>query len=108
MRTHQEIDARSLWLHGIIAQRMRNDPTLFDRARQTLGRLLATRPVNEQPLLRQWQEIMDAGIESCIAAMTEDTESGRQRRQSAPFAGLLPPRERERLLREWSTSHAKA
>ncbi|WP_241419909.1 hypothetical protein [Acidiphilium multivorum] len=51
---------------------------------------------------------MDAGIESCIAAMTEDTEAGRQRRQSAPFAGLLPPRERERLLREWSTSHAKA
>ena len=61
LRTHQEIDARSLWLHGIIAQRMRNDPTLFDRARQTLGRLLATRPVNEQPLLRQWQEIMCRG-----------------------------------------------
>jgi hypothetical protein len=38
MRTHQEIDARSLELHRLIAAKVRREPALLDRVRLTLQR----------------------------------------------------------------------
>ena len=37
MRTHQELDDRSLALHRLIADKVRHDPALFDKARATLA-----------------------------------------------------------------------
>ncbi|QFY42258.1 hypothetical protein F6R98_06140 [Candidatus Methylospira mobilis] len=38
MRTHHELDERSLALHRLIADKIRQYPVLFDRAKETLAR----------------------------------------------------------------------
>jgi len=38
MRTHQEIDQRSLALHRLVAERIMRDPALFEKSRLTLAR----------------------------------------------------------------------
>jgi hypothetical protein len=37
MRTHGEIDARSLALHRLVAEKVRHEPALFAKAQATLG-----------------------------------------------------------------------
>lgn len=101
MKTHQEIDARSLWLHEVLAERMKQDPVLFERAKARLDWLIANRPAHEQVLLQAWKTVMDAGLDACIALMIEDTDRGQQLRQEGPFGVLFEPRERDALFKLW-------
>lgn len=55
MRTHQEIDARSLAMHRLVADKIRRDPSRFDRAKATLARWRITVCVSSQPYLAEWE-----------------------------------------------------
>ncbi|MGF6367933.1 hypothetical protein OKW40_000683 [Paraburkholderia sp. RAU6.4a] len=50
---HLEKHRRSLALHRLIAEKIRRDPTLFDRARENLDRWMATGPVPARGTLPQ-------------------------------------------------------
>lgn len=106
MQTHQEVDRRSLALHRLVADKIRNDPELFDHAGQTVARWKTIVSVNTQPYIAQWELLIQSGMETCLAAAVEDSEHATLLRKSSPFAGLLTNQERFSFLRAWRAEHA--
>ncbi len=101
MRTHQQVDARSLALHRLIAEKLRRDPMLFSRAQQTLQRWRNTVSPESQAYLCQWQTLLDAGADVALAVATEDSQRGAALRQCSPLGGVLSNAERFAFLRSW-------
>ena len=106
MRTHQEIDERSLAMHRLIAEKISQNPALFDKAKATLARWRTTVCISSQPYLLEWERLMNLGLEACLAAAIEESERATALRQSSPFAGLLTHQERFVFLKTWSHAHA--
>jgi hypothetical protein len=107
MRTHQEIDARSLELHRLIAAKVRREPSLLDRVRLTLQRWRDPgNPSRAEPYLAEWERLMANGPEQLLAAAVEDSERAAALRQCSPFAGILAPAERLAFLKDWAARHA--
>lgn len=48
--------------------------------------------------LDQWERLLDAGPDAVIRALVADTDESAELRQNSPFAGVLPERERRRVL----------
>ena len=105
MRTHQELDQRSLMLHRFVAGKMRKDPSLFAVAKATLARWRAAGGAASQPYLAQWELLMNEGMEACLAVAVEQSQRGDALRQSSPFSGILTNSERFTLLKTWKFSH---
>lgn len=104
--THQEIDARSLALHRVVAAKLRRDPALLQVARDNLARWRSRATPSDLEYFREWEGILAAGLDAALAAATEDSEWASALRQSSPFAGVLSPRERVAFLNEWKLGHA--
>lgn len=107
---HAHLDARSLALHQRVAQLLREEPALFDRAQATLSHWLDTVDPATRPYLLEWQAAMEHGMERALALAVEDSPRAAALRQASPFAGLLPHEERFELLRAWrrKAAHASA
>ena len=108
MATHPELDQRSLALHRLIEQKIRQDPALLMRARQTLARWRASASPRSQAYLEEWQQLIDSSVGPCLAVATEDSEHATALRQSSPLSCLLSPQERFAFLRQWQQTHATA
>lgn len=106
MRTHQEIDARSLAMHRLVAQKLRNEPERFECVRENLRRWDSVATPRARPYLKAWEALARQGMEACLEMAVEDSGQGRAMRQSSPFAGVLTNRERFAFLREWEDRHA--
>jgi len=101
MRTHQEIDQRSLALARRIVDRL--------DAGSWSGGVERARLVN-----RRWRAIQDSGVHRAWAALLEQpwpairaalldpSEAGVQLRQNNPFCGILSPQERWAVYREFA------
>jgi hypothetical protein len=105
MRTHDEIDQRSLALHRLVAKRVMRDPALFEKARMTLVRWRQTVCIASQPYLEEWESLMNQGIEACLSVAVEDSQRAAALRQSSPFSGVLTNRERFAFLKQWRSEH---
>jgi hypothetical protein len=103
--THQQIDARSLELHRLIADKIRSNPALFERARATLARFRRIVDRRSQPYLVEWEQVFERGMEAALALATEDSQHAEAMRQSAPFAGILTHQERWTFFRDWWSQH---
>lgn len=101
MRTHQEIDQRSLMLHRFVADKMRRNPALFTVAKATLARWRAGAAAASRPYLVQWEVLMHEGMEACLAMAVEQSQRADALRQSSPFSGILTNSERFKLLKTW-------
>lgn len=99
MRTHQEIDQRSLAMHRLVAEKIRRDPALFEKARRTLARWRTIVCPASQPYLDEWEQLMKRGIDACLAVAIEDSERANALRQSSPFTGILTNQERYSFLK---------
>lgn len=107
MRSHQDIDARSLELHRLVAAKVRREPALLDRVRLTLRRWRDPgNPSRSEPYLSEWERLMAQGLEQVLAAAVEESERAAALRQCSPFAGILSPAERFAFLKAWSATHA--
>lgn len=106
MRTHQEIDERSLALHRLVAEKIRRNPTLFVRAKATLARWRTTVCAASQPHLEEWEHLMNQGIDASLAIAVEDSQRATALRQSSPFSGILTNQERFAFLKAWNNDHA--
>ena len=105
MKTHQEIDQRSLALHRLVAERVRSDPALFEKARKTLARWRESVCTASQPYLAEWEGLMNQGVEACLSLAVEDSQRAAALRQSSPFSGVLSNRERFAFLKQWRSDH---
>src|SRR5258706_947249 len=99
MDVHRLRLERSIALHAAVAQKLRSDPQILERARRKTDEWLA-RGGASTPLLLRWREILAFPLEQVAALLTERSEEAAWLRKASPFAGVLEPRERERILRE--------
>lgn len=101
-RAHAQLDARSLALHRLAADKIRREPALFERVRGTLERWHRVVDAGSRPYVDEWQQLANTGIEACLAAAVEDSPRGAARRQCSPFGSVLSHRERFELFRQWA------
>lgn len=104
--THQEIDARSLALHQLVAAKLRRNPALLERPKAVLDRWRTQAPSRSEPYRAAWAQLLQRGLEPALALAVEDSEWARAMRQCSPFCGVLTPAERLGFLRSWAGRHA--
>ena len=93
MRSHQEIDERSLRLARAVAQRVDRKPELLKQVREWAENQDSQAVREWLPILcRPWEQIRPVLLSSC-------QESARLR-QSSPFVGVLTPQERWAIYAE--------
>ena len=102
MRTHQEIDQRSLAMARCIVERIDSDPDHagLEKARATCSRWFTVRP---EPAIAEWLEILQKPWKEIRTILLDDSEEGQRLRQSDPFCGILTPRERWAIYREYNS-----
>lgn len=108
MPTHARIDERSLAFGRAIADRLRADPTLIERARDNLIRWLSTCSDAARPALLEWQAALDGPVDGVLALLTSTDERAMRLRQSNPFAGVLTSQERAGILRAFPSHDTTA
>jgi hypothetical protein len=102
MRTHYDLDERSLRLHRLIAEKLRREPQRFAMVQATLAHWQQVVDPRAQPYVQSWQELARQGMQACLEAAVQPTEQGQALRQASPFAGVLTHKERFAFFREWA------
>ncbi|MGB5533576.1 MAG: helix-turn-helix transcriptional regulator [Acidimicrobiia bacterium] len=101
-------DRRSLALHRAIADHLKAHPVeTLDRARRNLT-AMRTRNPQAAELFTEWDDILTRPVEAIVTAMLDPTLRARDLRKVTPFAGVLEPRERTRVYREFARRDAAA
>lgn len=99
-------EKRSLWLHREIVARIQANPG----AARTLARrnLAGIRESDEsgrsEAWSLEWEHLLDGPLDAMLVALCSTSKHAAQLRQTAPFAGLLPPRERWAVYRSFAAS----
>ena len=107
MPSHQEIDARSLALHRLIAQKVARQPALLEKALHTVKRWQTLVSTSSQPYLREWEELLDQGADACLAVAVEESQRAAALRQCSPFTNILSNAERFAFLKNWKSNEAQ-
>lgn len=105
MKTHRSIEIRSLamakamWIRstGILKKRG------LSKARATCAKWMRQNPA---PAVREWMELLQRPWPTIRAILLDPSEEGRRLRQSDPFCGILSPRERWNVYREFRRCEA--
>jgi hypothetical protein len=100
---HEVIDARNLEMDRVVARQLRADPSKLRLVVARIERFLADPDysVHSKDALTEWLAIIRQGVPAVLAALADESEEGQRRRQSSPFAILMPPDERSRILAEY-------
>lgn len=94
-------EEKSLRLHQALIGDLLADPDLvIGKARDNIARWLPEQRADGMTVsyLRQWQQILDGGVARIIDALTATDEQSRELRENSPFAGVLPPDKRTKIL----------
>ena len=101
LRTHADADRRLLRLSKAIGNRLVQDPTITERAREYIQRYLQNAPPGERKEMEEWAGILDSLSPHRLRRFLIDPGPRATRlRQSLPFVAALPPAEREAILSE--------
>jgi hypothetical protein len=95
--SHRVLDARSLALHCLIAQKIMADPSVIDIARRNLAAWRRKSAGAEPRYLEEWQQILARPWPQVAGLITEQSENATRLRQSSPFAGVPSTLERRRI-----------
>lgn len=101
---HDRIDRRSLELHRLVAEKIRQQPELMDFVREKLNRSLSEPRLSEscKDALREWHTLLTCrSTEEVLDIITEDSEEGQRLRHSTPFSGILSQPERMKVFRRY-------
>ena len=98
MKTHQQIDKRSVAMAKAIVARIDGDPARsgLARAKATCQRWYRNSPSRA---IGEWLEILQRPWEEIRGVLLDESETGRRLRQSDPFCGILTPQERWEIYR---------
>jgi len=108
MKDHRLIDQRSLAFHRVVAEKLRTQPALLERAKANLQRWEAGASPRVRPALSEWRSLLDGPFQELLALVTTDEPRATRLRQSSPFAGLLTASERFAILREFQARESLA
>lgn len=96
-------DRRSLALHHVIAQRLRQDPeAVLGIARRNRDKMSEAHP-HAHELLDEWHDILERPVSSIVETMVDPSMHARALRQVTPFAGVLSPAERSVAYTRFAT-----
>lgn len=90
---------RSRALHRLVAERLRQDPSLAASAHERAERWLAM-PGSPRAALEEWRRLLQGPADELLRVLEATDEHADELRQSSPFAGVVGPRERWALWRE--------
>jgi hypothetical protein len=99
MDPHRLAEERSVAYHRVIAERLRDQPEVLEKARRRVQEWLAS-SASARFYAQKWAEILAGDVASIAAFLVERSDLADELRQSSPFAGALQPRERWRIWRE--------
>ena len=88
--SHAAAEARSLELHRLVAERLRDDPALLDAARARVAAWLREGTVARR-WAAAWAEVLSQPLSEVIRFLVDPKQGARDLRQSSPFAGVLSP-----------------
>ena len=94
---HRLLDARSLAMHTVIAEKIERDPALIAVAHRNLQRWQQRWGQRRPAWATAWLAILERSWPEVAAVMTDPGESSTRLRQSSPFAGVLSMEERRRI-----------
>jgi hypothetical protein len=103
---HAVAEDRSLELHRAVAERLRSNPALVERARDRVARWLRDGTV-ARPYAEAWQAVLGRPLEELTVFLVDPGEQACRLRQTSPFAGVLAPRERWDILRRMREGTAR-
>jgi transcriptional regulator with XRE-family HTH domain len=94
-------DRRSLAYHRAIVTSLRKDSgSAIKQAKRTLNRMTGAHP-GAKALFDRWRLWLDFPVEELISRLLDPGLVAREMRQVSPFAGLLEPHERFKILKEF-------
>lgn len=98
MRTHQEIDRRSLEMVRRIVAKIDADPQRrgLAHAKRVCERWVSQGIVSA----REWLALVEKPWEEVRAILLDESDEGQRLRQTDPFCGILTPAERWQIYRE--------
>src|SRR5690606_10104527 len=100
MSDHQRIDRQVTAMHKVIAERLRSgDLSPLERARSNLTRWEKQFGGELPAAYREWVAILDSGLDAVLGVLEGEDEAAVRIGSSAPFAGVLTPRERWEILK---------
>jgi len=94
-RGHRTAERRALAYHAVVADRL--DESIVDEARERVERLATEGRLHPRYAAR-WRALLALPIAGIAAAITADTQEGKDLRQNSPFAGVLNEQERRRII----------
>ena len=105
MKTHTDIDRRSLALAGAVVDQIDSDPARdgLSRARALCQRWYQRRP---EPAHKEWLEILEHPWEEIRDILLEDSETGQRLRQNSPFCGVLTVSQRWQIYKSCAQNEA--
>jgi len=92
---HRAAERQSLAYHRLVAGRLDGD--LAEEARRRLARWRVSGRIHER-WADEWERVMALPLPQIAKAISADTPRARELRQTSPFAGVLPERERKQLV----------
>ncbi|MFL6248704.1 MAG: hypothetical protein ACJ74H_21955 [Thermoanaerobaculia bacterium] len=98
MRTHQEIDRRSLEMVRRIVAKIDADPDRrgLEHAKRVCERWVSQGIVSA----REWLMLLEKPWVEIRAILLDESDEGQRLRQTDPFCGILTPTERWQIYRE--------
>lgn len=108
MSNHHRIDERSLAFGRAIAARLAGHPEILSRARATVIRWIETGSPRAGSDFQEWLTALNGPADGVIALLTGSDERAVRLRQSNPFAGVLSPRERTDIHKQFQAHDAAA
>lgn len=102
IKSHRNLDKRSLFLHTKIAEKIQKNPELLHIAIENITSWEKNQDIHVQPYLDQWKNILNTGLDETIKVMLSFSEEAIALRQSSPFPGILTKKERLYLLKIWN------
>jgi hypothetical protein len=102
MSTSFKREARSLALHRLAVEKVRNNPALIEQVQSTLTRWRCIVDQRSQPYLIQWEAVIARGMDEYLEVAVEESDRGIVLRKSSPLAGILTNEERASFLRQWA------
>lgn len=94
---HRIIEARSLAMHCLAAQKIMTEPALLVEVRRTLDTWRERYGKDTPRALEEWAAILCRPWPQIAAIITDPGERSTRLRQSTPFAGVLSAGERKRI-----------
>lgn len=94
---HRVLEARSLAMHCLAAQKVQRNPALLKNVRRTLAAWRSRYGAEAPRALDEWKVILDRSWPEIAAFITDPGERASRLRQSTPFAGVLSAGERKRV-----------